>query len=92
MPKPYLKSNALTDSEVLDLVIGSRDAQKLLKVSRERINDFCNDGRLAYKLLGRDCVIVKASVERLAKTKRPTGRPSKQPTKTKLKKTSRRRR
>lgn len=58
---------------VLDLVCSIEEAAALLGVSPERAMQFCREGRLASRRLGRDWVVVRAAAKKLAKIPRPPG-------------------
>ena len=58
-----------------DELLTSRQAAAILGVSTERVMQFIRDGRLEARKEGRDWFISKRGVVRLARTKRPPGRP-----------------
>lgn len=57
----------------LDLICTPADAAKTLGLTEERVLQFCRQGRLLARKMGRDWVILTASVAAFSKAKRPTG-------------------
>jgi hypothetical protein len=62
-----------TYQTILDSVCNAEEAGAILRVSAERVKQFCREGRLAAKRLGRDWLIVRAAAEALASIDRPLG-------------------
>jgi excisionase family DNA binding protein len=59
----------------LALVCSADEAAKLLKVSAERVKQFCREGRLAAKRSGRDWIICRAAAVAFSKVSRSAGPP-----------------
>jgi excisionase family DNA binding protein len=59
----------------LDLICTPDEAAKQLGLTPERVLQFCRAGRLQARKMGRDWVILSASVRMFAKSPRPEGRP-----------------
>jgi excisionase family DNA binding protein len=57
----------------LELICTPSEAAKSLNLTEERVLQFCREGRLQARKMGRDWVILSASVVAFSKEKRPTG-------------------
>jgi excisionase family DNA binding protein len=67
----------------LENYVTSKDAAKMLRVCRSRIDQFCRAGRLTFVMVGNARLILRADVERMKATDRPVGvplKPRKKPT------------
>lgn len=57
----------------LDLICTPAEAAALLDVSEERVLQFCRQGRIQARKMGRDWVILTESATRFAKEPRENG-------------------
>ncbi len=55
----------------LEAVISAEEAGAILGVGSERAKQFCREGRLAAKRIGRDWIVSRRAAEDLAKIDRP---------------------
>lgn len=62
-------------TSALDLICTAADAAKVLGVTEERVLQFCRDERIQARKMGREWVLLTASVAAFSKAKRPPGRP-----------------
>lgn len=60
----------------LDLICTPAEAAAILGLTEERVLQFCREGRLKARKMGRDWVILTASLAVFSKQKRPTGKHS----------------
>jgi excisionase family DNA binding protein len=59
----------------LDLICTAEEAAAILGVTPERVMQFCRDGRLEARKLGRDWAVDLQSLRQFAKEPREGGRP-----------------
>lgn len=57
----------------LDLICTPEEAAGTLGISQERVLQFCRQGRITARKMGRDWVILKTSLAAFSKEERPTG-------------------
>jgi hypothetical protein len=69
----YIYGMANSWQQLLDQLCDQAEAAEILGVSPERAAQFCREGRLAARKIGRDWVIVRAAAEELARIPRPSG-------------------
>jgi hypothetical protein len=62
----------------LDMICTPAEAAAILGVTEERVLQFCREGRFQARKMGRDWVILTASLLAFSKQKRPGGRPAKE--------------
>jgi hypothetical protein len=83
-------TSAAAYEKQLALVIGADQCARLVGVTVQRVKQFCQQGRISAKKIGRDWVISRAAALQFAAIDRPTGQRA--PTRKTISKNPRRKR